>query len=100
MSSCSIYLIVLKTGYALYSFYIKALRQEGPAYFTLFETKTWGLPVSPEVVNGLLVDQEQNGKGQHEVRDLREREVSQEPIAPVVALHVGVGHRDEVVAPG
>ena len=54
----------------------------------------------PEVVDRLLVDQVQYGEGQHEVGNLLEVEVSEESDAPVVALHVGVGHRDEVVAPG
>ena len=59
-----------------------------------------GLLVSPEVVDRLLEDQVQDREGQHEVGNLAEGEVSEEPDVPVVALHVGVGHRDEAVAPG
>jgi hypothetical protein len=56
--------------------------------------------VPPEIVDRLLVDQVQNGKRQHEVGNLPEGEVSEQPHVPVVALHVGVRHGDEVVAPG
>ena len=52
-----------------------------------------------EVIKRLLEHQEQDWEGEHEFRNLCEGEVSQEADTPVMALHEGVGHWDEVVAP-